>query len=189
MKRTLLCIALLFPALIANRATTVIPPSFDELVNEADVIFQGRVTNVKSQWIGEGAQRTIVTYVTFRVEDAVKGIPGQSYAIRMLGGTVDGKTMEVADAPKFAVGGQDVVFVQNNGSQFIPLVGIMHGRFRVQHDQAGQEVIRTNDGKPVVDLAQIGRAEQPTTSGTGMSLADFKSAIRAKLETLRKNTP
>src|SRR4030095_16313553 len=76
-------------------ATTVIPPSFDELVSRAELIFQGSVTDVRSQWIGEGAQRHIVTYVTFSVADAIKGSPGATYTIRMLGGTVDGQTMEV----------------------------------------------------------------------------------------------
>ena len=110
-------------------ATTVIPPTFDELVSRAEIIFQGSVTDTRSQWIGEGAQRHIVTFVTFRVDDAIKGSPGASYTIRMLGGTVDGQTMEVSDAPKFKTGDRDFLFVEHNGQQFIPLVGIMHWTF------------------------------------------------------------
>ena len=121
-------------ALTSSQATTVIPPTFDQLVDQAEVIFQGNVTEVKAQWVGEGAQRHIVSYVTFKVEDALKGDAGQSYTIRMLGGTVDGETMGVADAPTFNIGDKDILFVQNNGSQFIPLVGIMHGRFHVRKD-------------------------------------------------------
>ena len=45
-------------------ATTVIPPNFDELVSRAEVIFEGEVTGVQSQWIGEGAEHRIVTFVT-----------------------------------------------------------------------------------------------------------------------------
>ncbi|MDB6146492.1 MAG: hypothetical protein JWO45_156, partial [Spartobacteria bacterium] len=67
-------------------ATTVIPPSFDQLVNQAEVIFQGNVTKVASEWIGEGAQRHIVSYVTFHVKDGLKGNPGENYTIRMYGG-------------------------------------------------------------------------------------------------------
>jgi len=40
--------------------------------------------------------------------------------------------MEVTDAPKCKVGDRDILFVENNGTQFVPLVGIMHGRFRVK---------------------------------------------------------
>src|SRR2546429_7239147 len=85
-------------------ATTVIPPSFDELVARAELIFQGSVTDVRSEWTGEGAQRHIMSYVTLKVEDAIKGNPGPTVTLRMLGGTVGGETMEVADAPRFKVG-------------------------------------------------------------------------------------
>lgn len=98
-------------------ATTVVPPSFDELVANAEVIFQGTVTDVKSQWTGEGAERHIVTYITLNVEDALKGEPGATYTMRMLGGTVDGTTMEVSDVPKFKVGDRDILFVEHNGTQ------------------------------------------------------------------------
>src|SRR4051812_41051946 len=91
---TALSIAL---AITAARATTVIPPSFDQLVQDAELIIQGTVSDVKSQWIGEGGQRHIVTFVTVNVEDAVKGDPGASYTLRMLGGTVGDETLEVSD--------------------------------------------------------------------------------------------
>ncbi len=166
-----------FPAFVAAlcllglahsaRATTVIPPTFDELVGQAEVIFQGTVTEVKSERIGEGGQRHIVSYVTFKVDDSMKGNPGASYTIRMLGGTVDGETMEVSDAPKFAVGDRDILFVENNGRQFIPLVGIMHGRFRLQHDdQTGREIVAGDHG-PVRDLAKLGKEETDVHSKSG----------------------
>ena len=66
----------LFLALNAAQATTVVPPTFDELVGKAELIFQGSVTNVRSQWVGEGAQRHIASYITFAIEDAIKGEPG-----------------------------------------------------------------------------------------------------------------
>ena len=34
----------------AALATTVIPPSFDDLVDRAEMIFQGTVTDVRSEW-------------------------------------------------------------------------------------------------------------------------------------------
>jgi hypothetical protein len=166
---------------LAN-ATTVIPPNFDQLVSRAQVIFEGEVTNLQSQWIGEGAQHRIVTFVTFKVDDTVKGDPGASYSIRMLGGTVDGRTMEVTDAPKFTVGDHDLLFVENNGSQFIPLVGIQHGRFRVQKDQTGRDTLLTGEGRPLTDVNQLGGNEDATAHNKpALSLNDFKSAIRSQL--------
>lgn len=168
--------------LTTAQATTVIPPSFDELVDQAEVIFQGDVTEVKSQWVGEGAQRCIVSYVTFKVEDTVKGAAGQSYTIRMLGGTVDGETMGVAEAPAFKVGDKDIVFVQNNGSQFVPLVGIMHGRFHVRKDQAGREVVTTNEDEPVKSVARLGKESATSASEVDLTPADFKAAVKDKVE-------
>ena len=173
------------------QATTVIAPSFDDLVDQAQLIFQGTVTETQSQWAGEGGNRRIVTYVTFKVDEAIKGEPGATYTLRMLGGTVDGQTMEVTDAPKFKVGDRDIVFVENNGSQFIPLVGIMHGRFKVEKDKVtGRETVLSNAGRPVKDVADLGKDDEhghshgksaAAASAPALGTTDFKSAIRAKL--------
>ncbi len=171
-------------------ATTVIPPTFDELVAQAELIFQGTVTDVQSQWVGEGGQRHIVSYVTVQVDDSIKGNPGKSYTMQMLGGTVGDQTMEVSDSPKFKVGDRDILFVEHNGTQFIPLVGIMHGRFRVEQDSTtGADVVKSDKGRAVTDLAALGKdghgsAPQNTiaaTAGKSLRAADFKAAIRAKL--------
>ena len=179
----LLFLACLCFGLHAARGTTVIPPTFDELVSRAEVIFQGTVTDVRSQWTGEGAQHRIESYVTFKVEDAMKGAPGESYTLRMLGGTVDGETMEVSDSPKFKVGDRDIIFVENNGSQFIPLVGIMHGRFHVDKDkETGREMITTNEREPLKDLSRLGKQEQKASASEALSPNDFKSAIRRAVQ-------
>jgi len=180
-------------AFSAGQATTVIAPGFDQLVGDAEVIFQGTVTDVQSQWAGEGAQRHIVSYVTFQVEETLKGDPGATYTMRMLGGTVGDETMEISDSPKFARGDRDILFVENNGTQFIPLVGIMYGRFRLQQDQqSGAQVVLSNERHPVSDVNRLGRDENGnrftndhstprTNSAAALSADDFKAAVRAKL--------
>lgn len=171
-----------------TQATTVIPPTFDELVGQAEVIFEGTVTDVTSQWVGEGGQRHIVSYVTFRVDDSIKGDAGASYTLRMLGGTVGDYTMGVTDAPVFARGERDILFVEKNGSQFIPLVGIMHGRFAIKRDaQTGRETVATDHGT-LCHLDELGRhdgAHRQPDNGAPLSAADFKSAIRSKLAFLQ----
>jgi hypothetical protein len=177
-------------ALGTASATTVIPPTFDELVGQAELIFQGTVTDVRSEWVGEGAERRIVSYVTFNVDEPLKGNAGSSYTIRMLGGTVGDRTMEVTDSPKFKVGDRDILFVENNGRQFIPLVGIMHGRYRVQQDKGtGDEVLLTNQGDALADVKQLGKddghghhaAAASAAATAGIRPAEFKALIRAKL--------
>jgi hypothetical protein len=166
------------------RATTVIPPTFDQLVNDAELIFEGTVSDTRSEWTGQGADRVIVTYVTFKIDDALKGTSGGSYTIRMLGGTVEGETAEVADAPRFKTGDRDIVFVEHNGSQFVPLVGIMHGRFHVQTDASGREIVLKDSGASLANVSKLGQDERAATTGPALSAADFKSAIRQKLAQL-----
>jgi hypothetical protein len=168
-------------ALSRGMATTVIPPTFEQLVQQADVIFQGTVTNIQSIWSGEGAQRHIDSYVTFQVEDSIKGNANSSYTIRMLGGTVGSETMEVTDAPKFNVGDRDILFVEHNEEQFVPLVGIMHGRFHVESDETGREFVTTGEGHPLRDVAKLGREEEAVSAAEAISPDEFKSQIRTQI--------
>src|SRR6266404_14483 len=147
--RVLLFISCLALTIATTHATTVIPPTFDQLVNDAEMIFEGTVSAMHSEWAGQGSERHIVTYVTFKVADPIKGALGAEVTLRMFGGTVDGQTIEVADAPRFKIGDRDILFVEHNGTQFIPLVGIMHGRFHVQPDESGlNEIIAKDSGAP-----------------------------------------
>jgi len=174
----MLCVGL---AGASVRATTVIPPTFDQLVSDAEFIFQGTVTDTRSEWTGQGAERHIETYVTIKVEDAIKGVPGQSFILQVLGGTVNGETVEVTDTPRFKVGDRDILFVEHNGNQFVPLVGIMHGRFHVQQDAGGREIVTKDSGASLANVDKLGTDEEAAVAGPALSAADFKSAIRQKL--------
>jgi hypothetical protein len=186
----LLPLILVGVAFLRSTATTVIPPTFEQLVQQAEVIFQGTVTNVRSVWDGEGAQRHINTYVSFQVEDNVKGNAGASYTIRMLGGTVGDETMEVTDTPRFNVGDRDILFVEHNYDQFVPLVGIKHGRFHVQHDeQTGRDVVLNGEGEPVRDLAKVGREEESVSASEAISPEDLKSAVKDQLADSSSKNP
>ena len=174
MKTKCLILIALAAALVtaSATATTVVPPTFDELVDEAQLVFQGTVTDVRCEWTGQGTQRGIVSYVTFKIQDVLKGSPGLTYTLQMVGGTIGNETIAIADAPVFKKGDSDILFVENNGHQFIPLVGIMYGRFRVQPDDVvpGREYVTDYAGGPVAGITQL-------------LSTDFKNAIRAKLAT------
>ncbi len=184
--RFLLSLSLLAVVASTARATTVIPPSFDQLVGQAELIFQGTVTDVRSQWVGEGAQRLIVSYVSFRVEDTLKGAPGQTYAIRMYGGTVGEDTMGISDGPIFHVGDREILFVENNGTQVVPLVGLMHGRFHVQRDSSGSDIVTGVENQPVKNLQHLANEDesisQVDAALPNMTADTFKTAVRQKLQ-------
>ena len=164
-------------------ATTVIPPTFEQLVQQAELIFQGTVTDCHSVWEGEGGQRHIETYVTFNVEDSVKGQAGTSYTIRMLGGTVGDQTMEVTDTPKFKVGDREILFVEHNNEQFVPLVGISCGRFHVQRDEeTGRDIVVNHEGEPVRDLNKLGREEESVAASDAISPEQLRTAVKNQLQ-------
>lgn len=178
----LLPLTLIGIGLVRVTATTVIPPTFEQLVKQAEVIFQGTVTDVKSVWEGQGAQRHIDTYVTFQVSDKVKGDAGSSYTIRMLGGTVGDETMLITDTPKFHIGEREILFVEHNYDQFVPLVGINNGHFRVQRDdESGRDIILNGEGEPVRDLSKLGHEEESVSAAEAISPDDLKAAVKNEL--------
>jgi hypothetical protein len=182
MKKLFLFISATIAIVTATRATTVIPPTFEQLVDDADTIFQGTVTSVRSIWSGEGAQRHIESYVTFQIEERLKGTPSESYTLQLLGGTVDGETMEVTDSPKFSVGDHDILFVEHNGQQFVPLVGINNGRFHIhENPQTGREIVTNGEDEPVRDVKKFGREEESVTAAEAISPAEFKAAVQHRL--------
>ena len=162
------------------QATTVIPPTFDELVSRAELIFQGTVVSVRSEWAGDtGKQKRIVSYVSFSSEDVIKGEAGSTYTLRMLGGTIGDRTLKVSDAPTFKQGDRVILFVEKNGTQFIPLVGIMHGCFRVD----GGDIVRGHNGQNLTPAEALGpeTASAASLNGASMTAGQFKAAIRSRL--------
>jgi hypothetical protein len=151
-------LALVLSAAPSLRATSVVPPSFPELVAEADGIYRGRVTSIQARRVpmpdGEGS--VIKTFVTFAVERALKGPEQTQLTLEFLGGTIGDETITVTGMPKFNVGAREIVFVQKNGVQFCPLVAVMHGRYRVLRDEAtAREHIARDNGAPLTDVSDV----------------------------------
>lgn len=165
-------------------ATTVVAPTFPELVAEAQTIVRGRVTGVESRWIDTPQGRVIKTYVTFTVLRALKGAPGATLTLQLLGGEVAGEGMRVAGMPQFAVGDTDIVFVAGNGVSFSPLVGLMHGRYRVQRDAtSGQELVTRNDRAPLtnVDDVRLPQRETPLPATLALTSALTVDAFETRI--------
>jgi hypothetical protein len=181
--RYLLPLVLSAAAFACLNATTVIPPTFEQLVGQAELIFQGTVTDARSVWEGEGGQRHIETYVTFQIEDSLKGNAGSSYTIRMLGGKVGDEGLVVEGAPKFEVGDREILFVEHNYDQFVPLVGIDHGRFHVQRDEeTGRDIVMNDHGEAVKDVAKLGREEESANPAEAITPEQLKAAIKNQLK-------
>jgi len=164
--------------------TSVVAPTFDELVARAESVFLGRVVALRSTWVDSRAGRAIVTDVTFAIERTVKGTVYAERSREFLGGTIGDGTLRVSGMPEFHVGDRDVLFVSETGRPVSPLVGFMYGRFRVVRDaRTGTELVRTHDGRPLGSVDEVGNRNAPATVAPLRTLAldDFLGTVSAKV--------
>lgn len=198
LRRLLLAGALLAPSLPPLRATSVTPPTFAALVDRAGSAFRGEVVAQRAELVTRGADRAIFTYVTFRVVEVLKGAPPAVVTLEFLGGTVGELTLDVAGMPQFAVGRQEIVFVENAGPQICPLVAMSFGRYRIQRDAAGAEFVARDNGAPLTSVDEIAlpltspavvtlTSRLALASARPLSPADFGRLVRS--EVTRKHTP
>jgi hypothetical protein len=165
-------------------AISVIAPTFQELVAEAQTVFVGEVTATQALWIGDGAQRTIVTNVTFAVETTLKGADERVRVLRFIGGAVGDQTLTVPGIPTFKVGDRAVLFVTNDVNAISPLVGVMHGRFPLTKASDGREYVALHDGRVFSSVGQVGPSAV-TASPTPlrpMRREDFENEVRLELQ-------
>lgn len=140
------------------RATSVVPPRFDELVAEAELIV--RATPIARETRRETAPdgtAILRTYVTLAVERTLKGPAAERLTLAFLGGELGDEAMTVRGVPRLEPGATDYVFIAGNGRVFCPLVGLGHGRFRVLRDGAnGREYLARENHEPLTDPGEVG---------------------------------
>ena len=142
-------VLLLMAAVTLARATTVVPPTFPELVAESDVIVRAVVTSVRSEEFDSPDGRGIRTLVTLNVERTLKGNPGETLTLSLVGGRVGRRALHIEGVPRFAVGDRQFVFLAGNGQVFCPLVGLGHGRYPIRVDATGRAYVTRENGRPL----------------------------------------
>ena len=166
------CRALLIPVLLASglrlMATTVIPPDFEELVNESDYIIRAVVKSVESEYRTSGSGRKIITKVALDVREVIAGTPPSEITLEMLGGRVGDEQMVLEGAPRFKVGDEDILFVKGNGHTIVPLVAMMHGRYPIMREAAtGRKYMARENKIPLSNTAQVA---EPITKETAAAV-------------------
>lgn len=169
-------------ALVAQRPEQVGSAlSFDQLVERAALIAVTTVTGRRAEWEFYGASRLIVTKVTLRVEQVLKGSASDSMTVEVLGGTVGDETQTASHVPDFRVGDRDVLFLNAHPHAVSPLVGSDEGRFRVLRDpQAGVDRVLTSGWQPLRSTAEMrGGPERVVTSmASALRLDEFATIVR-----------
>ncbi|HWN96348.1 MAG TPA: hypothetical protein VNT99_15060, partial [Methylomirabilota bacterium] len=142
------------------KATSVLAPRFETLVDRAELIFTGHVISQRTEWRNGNGQKSIVTLVSFAVQQVHKGRAAATVTLQFLGGTIGDVTLEVAEMPKFKAGERVVLFVEGNGVNASPIIGFFHGRFLLRKDRVGREAVWQYNGEPLAAVNEIGRGKR-----------------------------
>ncbi len=200
-----LMLIVLMLVIIPVRATTILGMDIDEVANSAVFIFEGEVLTTETRQNPNSG--IIATYVTFSVQDVVKGdFNGDTLELKFTGGAFDGRMVQVSGLTIPQLGEQGIYFVEALDRDMVnPLVGWSQGHFLITED-SGTRRISTLDRKPVIDVQAV--ADIPVTikkpqlviEGDGdaaagvvtvadelqiqraMTVEQFKSRIRALVE-------
>jgi hypothetical protein len=147
---------LLGACLIAATVSASIDPPVDVAghARGATKVVVSTVLNVEAAFgVNDFGDQLILSKVSFRVEETLKGPHEATGVMTLEGGTVGDLTLEVSDMPRLEKGQRAVLFLTNSrGNGNVP-----HGR--------GAGVMRLDTNNRVV--------------GTGLSLDDIRAAAKA----------
>jgi hypothetical protein len=171
------------------QATTVAPPEFAQLVNEADYVVQAVVKSVTMIEKANPGKRTLpYSLVELEVKQVIVGTPPSPLVLEVLGGKIGEREMYIEGAPRFTVGEEAIFFVQGNQTQIFPLARMMHGLYPILKDKTtGREFVARSNGEPMTDVTEVSepmhREPEPATAlarsaKTPLAPNDFVSQIR-----------
>ena len=171
--------------------SSVLQVTFQELATSCELIFEGEVIASESRWNSD--RSGIHTYVTFRVDDVIRGDARRHVALRFLGGTVGEIGLEIAGSTLPKTGEQGIYFVEKlDRFQVNPFYGVDQGHFLVI-ESAGQQVMTTRSRRIITgflpdipgDKAGLSNGialglslEESDLSPAGVTVFQFKQKIR-----------
>ncbi|MFH0767968.1 MAG: matrixin family metalloprotease [Chloroflexota bacterium] len=134
---TLLPIIISLVLLLFSSKTTqalMLKLTLEDMANQADSIVVGSVVQSSSAWNAEHTR--IYTTVTIAVEEAIKGVTGNTVTITVPGGEAEGITEYVSDVPSFEQGERAVVFLDQVSDTRFEVYGQVQGKFNI--DEQGE---------------------------------------------------
>ncbi|MEC8803769.1 MAG: hypothetical protein VXX24_03275, partial [Pseudomonadota bacterium] len=116
----------------------------------AEIIFEGKVVehNVRENDMG-----MIVTYVTFRIEELIKGeYDEQLLELKFTGGRLDEQIMEVSGLRIPSPNEEGIYFVESVNRNLVnPLLGWSQGHYLI-YEQNGERRVSTVNNRPVTNV-------------------------------------
>lgn len=199
---TLIIIKFLLGASLVS-ASSIKQLDINELLINAELVFEGRVTAKKASW--NESRTDIYTYVDFEVFDVIVGeYTGSILTLQFVGGTVDGATVNIQGSELPKLNERGIYFVESTTESLVnPLLGWSQGHFVMQADDLGEQRMLTQNKQAVVKMQAEELKESYLSKGvvTGveaqdvstvtplqnaMTASDFKAQLRAQLKKLKR---
>ena len=131
-------------------ATTILGMNIDEVAQGAELIFEGEVVEHN---VRENAAGMIVTYVTFRIEELIKGEYDEPLLeLKFTGGRLGGQIMEISGLRIPSPNEEGIYFVQSVNRNLVnPLLGWSQGHYLI-YEESGERRVSTVNDRPVTDV-------------------------------------
>ncbi len=156
----------------------------DEVFTAGEAVFVGTVVSARAVW-GEG-KKMIWTEYTFDVRETWKGEGAARRTVRVAGGKLDGKAIQLSHVPTFETGGTYVVSAYGNAHLYgSPVVGTEQGMFReVLEETSGETLLVDVEGRRLEKdrsgHLRRGRPSEPgSTRGLVRLVSDRELALRS----------
>ena len=194
--RTLASVALVAGAVFGTvvQATSVSEVTVKEMLQNAELVFEGKVTAIE---VHETVHGMIRTRVTFTVVDVIKGnLKDDSITLGFLGGESKGKRVTVSRMQLPELNERGIYFVESPGrNQVHPLYGWSQGHLKLLRDSGDVERVTTATGHPVSGLESAamkrsGKLSKGAARGlklghsgelsTALDKHEFKRQLRAR---------
>lgn len=164
-------------------ASTVLEVDVDYLLDKAKLIFEGEVVSSEAKWTQD--KTSILTFITFKVKDVIKGnISSPNITLRFAGGTVGEIGLQISGMVYPTVGENGIYFFENPDTQMInPLVGWGQGHFRIKKDNKGVERVLTEGDTPVLGLDIAGTNATKKNGTSKPSVIPFSHGVARGVRT------
>ena len=147
-----LIISIIFSS--SSFASSVKQVDVSELIEQSELVFEGRVLATLGQW--NASETLITTLITFEVLDVLAGdYNKKKLKLRFVGGTVGTESIEAKGLRQPEVGEKGIYFVRSLSRNLVnPLVGWSQGQFLLEGNGFGSDVVMTDDHQPVIGFEE-----------------------------------
>jgi hypothetical protein len=163
-------------------ATRELEESTLDIARSSDNIVVAKCIAAESKWNEQGS--LIYTYITFQVQDNVKGETNEeNLTLRFLGGRVGDTVQSVPDMPQFSENEEVLLFLgPKNRSGYQTLSSIQNGVLRIKTDsESGKRLIIT----PTTGIQLYKRNTDEAMStpySNGVLLEDFNYSLKKVID-------